>query len=190
MSLLPHNPNEGLEFDPQQLQGVVLAGGCYWGTQAFLDRVYGVAHSEVGFANGDAKRYPTVDYETVCRQNTGYAEAVRVAYDPSRLSLRQLLEAYFETIDPTSFNRQGGDVGSQYRTGIYYMNPEDEAIARAALDELAQRYDRPICVELEPLERFIPAHEAHQKYLEKNPNGYCHVDVGQVVETNARLRQG
>ena len=150
---------------------IYLAGGCFWGCQKYFDRMDGVLETEVGYANG-----PTADptYEEV-KRGAGHAETVRVAYDPDRLPLQALLEAYFRVIDPTSVNRQGGDAGVQYRTGIYTVDEADLPVARAALDALAKRFDRPLAVELMPLESFYPAEEYHQKYLEKNPGGYCHI---------------
>lgn len=150
---------------------IYLAGGCFWGCQKYFDRMDGVLETEVGYANG-----PTADptYEEV-KHGAGHAETVRVAYDPDRLPLQALLEAYFRVIDPTSVNRQGGDAGVQYRTGIYTVDEADLPVARAALDALAKRFDRPLAVELMPLESFYPAEEYHQKYLEKNPGGYCHI---------------
>ena len=150
---------------------IYLAGGCFWGCQKYFDMLDGVLATEVGYANGPTAN-PT--YEQV-KHHSGHAETVRIAYDADRLPLSDLLEAYFRVIDPTSVNRQGEDEGVQYRTGIYFADPADEPVARAALKKLAGGYDRPIAVELKPLENFYSAEEYHQKYLEKNPNGYCHI---------------
>ena len=151
---------------------IYLAGGCFWGCQKYFDRLPGVVETEVGYANGRTE-HPT--YEQVKHENTGHAETVRVVYDDQRLSLKDLLTSYAAVIDPTVKDRQGEDVGRQYRTGIYYETEEDGASARAFLDELGRRYDKPILVEAEPLRQFFPAEEYHQKYLEKNPGGYCHI---------------
>ena len=150
---------------------IYLAGGCFWGTQKYLDQL----ETEVGFANG-CTEHPS--YEEVCHNNTGHAETVRVVYDSQKLPLAKLLGFYFRSINPTSVNRQGGDSGSQYRTGIYYTDPAEEAVIREQLQELGKHYDQPIAVECLPLANFYPAEEYHQKYLEKNPNGYCHLDPG------------
>jgi len=174
-SHLPPNPNAGLEFDEAQLREICLAGGCFWGTEAFIERVYGVHSAKVGYANGDAEQ---PSYKDVCTGQTGYAEAVLVRYDIQRLSLEHLLDAFFSTIDPTSLNKQGGDIGTQYRTGIYYLNPEDKLAAQAFVAAKAGAFAKPIVTEVLPLEKFFPAEEYHQKYLEKNPAGYCHVDLG------------
>ncbi|MBQ8953016.1 MAG: peptide-methionine (S)-S-oxide reductase MsrA [Clostridia bacterium] len=151
---------------------IYLAGGCFWGCQKYFDLTEGVLSTEVGYANGPTAN-PT--YEQVKHEHTGHAETVKVEYDPSVISLEALLQKYFAVIDPTAVNHQGEDYGIQYRTGIYYVDGEDEPVARACLDELAKRYDKPLAVELKPLENFYPAEEYHQKYLEKNPGGYCHI---------------
>ena len=127
--------------------------------------------TEVGYANG-----PTANpsYQEVCR-SSGHAETVRIDYDPAKVSLTQLLDWYFLTVDPTSYHRQGGDMGVQYRTGIYYTEAEQlpEIRARYALEQA--KYRQPLEVELLPLANFYPAEEYHQKYLDKNPGGYCHI---------------
>jgi len=150
---------------------IYLAGGCFWGMQKFLDQFDGVTHTEVGYANGPDC---APSYEDVCR-SSGHAETVRVDFDPARMTLRRLLEFYFMVIDPLSVNRQGGDHGIQYRTGIYYTNerqlPEIEAVYRAEEKKAGAK----LAVELEPLRNFFPAEEYHQKYLDKNPGGYCHI---------------
>ncbi len=150
---------------------IYLAGGCFWGTQKFFDQFEGVVRTEVGYANG-----PTANpsYQEVCR-SSGHAETVRIDYDPAAVSLTQLLDWYFLTVDPTSYHRQGGDMGVQYRTGIYYTEAEQlpEIRARYALEQA--KYRQPLEVELLPLANFYPAEEYHQKYLDKNPGGYCHI---------------
>ena len=151
---------------------IYLAGGCFWGCQKYFDLMDGVVETQVGYANGPTEN-PT--YEQVKHDHTGHAETVRVVYDPERLPLRTLLEKYFLVIDPTSVNRQGEDEGIQYRTGIYFTDPADGETAAQALNDLARRYDRPLAVENLPLQNFYPAEEYHQKYLEKHPDGYCHI---------------
>ncbi len=150
---------------------IYLAGGCFWGCQKYFDLLPGVVETEVGYANG-----PTANpsYEEV-KRHSGHAETVRVVYDPDALPLPALLDAYFRIIDPTAVNRQGGDVGVQYRTGIYYADAADLPVIEARLENLARQYDRPLAVEVRPLENFYSAEEYHQKYLEKNPGGYCHI---------------
>lgn len=151
---------------------IYLAGGCFWGTQKYLDQIKGVVRTQVGFANGTTE---APSYEQVCHENTGHAETVCTVYDDAQISLAQLLQYYFQAINPTSINCQGEDKGSQYRTGIYYTDPADKTVIRQQLDELAKRYDKPIAVECLPLQNYYPAEEYHQKYLEKNPHGYCHL---------------
>ena len=151
---------------------IYLAGGCFWGTQRYFDCLPGILETEVGYANG---KTANPSYEQVKHENTGHAETVKVVYDPEQISLEELLEQYYKVIDPTSVNKQGGDVGVQYRTGIYYTEPAEGALAEKSLAELQKQYSKPLAVECEPLENFYTAEEYHQKYLEKNPFGYCHI---------------
>ena len=151
---------------------IYLAGGCFWGMEKYITAVRGVNATEVGYANGNTQA-PT--YEDVCRRNTGHAEAVRVEYDPSLVPLEFLLSLYFDAIDPTALNRQGNDTGTQYRTGIYYTDEADAPVIRRALARLQERLQEPVAVEAGPLINFYPAEDYHQKYLDKNPGGYCHI---------------
>lgn len=159
------------------MKTIYLAGGCYWGVEKYVSQIKGVVETQVGFANGNTSS-PT--YEQVKHENTGHAETVKVTYDPGRLPLRSLLNLFFLIIDPTSVDRQGGDVGHQYRTGIYYIDEQDGQTARTALDALAKRTNAPVVVECEPLAQFWTAEEYHQKYLDKNPGGYCHVPLDKL----------
>jgi peptide methionine sulfoxide reductase msrA/msrB len=161
---------------------IYLAGGCFWGMEKYIASVRGVLATEVGYANGKTER-PT--YEDVCRKNTGHAETVRVEYDPAALALDFLLALYFDAIDPTSLNRQGGDEGTQYRTGIYYTDGADRPAIERAVADLQKRYDRPVVIEVAPLANFYPAEEYHQKYLDKNPGGYCHIPQAKFAEAAA-----
>ncbi|HNX61934.1 MAG TPA: peptide-methionine (R)-S-oxide reductase MsrB [Candidatus Limiplasma sp.] len=151
---------------------IYLAGGCFWGTEKYIASIPGTLSMQVGYANGDTD-CPT--YDEVCHHNTGHAETVKVVYNPERLPLPFLLELYYEAIDPTSVNRQGGDRGTQYRTGIYYTDPADLPVIKRSLTALQSRLDQPVAIEVLPLANFYPAEEYHQKYLEKNPTGYCHI---------------
>lgn len=151
---------------------IYFAGGCFWGTEHFFKQIHGVVATEVGYANGSIEN-PT--YELVCAHNTGYAETVKVDYDPQTVPLEQLIDLYFETIDPTSLNKQGHDEGTQYRTGIYYTDSTSAAVAQKKLKDLAAKYNSPIVVECCPLENFYNAEDYHQDYLDKNPTGYCHL---------------
>ena len=171
--MLPPNPNEKLTFDPANLKEIYLAGGCYWGVDAYMERVVGVYATESGFANGH--NAGAVTYEEVCTGKTGHTEAVYTQYDVTKISLEQLLEAFFEIIDPTVLNRQANDIGTQYRTGIYFTDPADKAVIEQFVASKQPSYNKPIVTEVLPLANYYPAHEAHQNYLEKNPNGYCHI---------------
>lgn len=168
-------------------QTIYLAGGCFWGTQHYFDCLPGVVSTEVGYANGKTAA-PT--YEQVKYDGTGHAETVKVIYDPARISLEELLEQYYKVIDPTSVNKQGEDEGVQYRTGIYYTAPADRTVAEASLAELQKRYDKPLAVELKPLEHFYTAEEYHQKYLVKNPAGYCHISPALFEAARQYKKQG
>jgi peptide methionine sulfoxide reductase msrA/msrB len=149
-----------------------LAGGCFWGMEEYLASVHGVQSTQVGYANGRTD-HPT--YEDVCRHNTGHAETVRVEYDPAVVPITFLLELFYDAIDPTAVNRQGGDSGTQYRSGIYYTDAADLPAISQSIAALQRRYTDPIAIEVLPLANFSPAEEYHQHYLKKNPGGYCHI---------------
>jgi len=154
------------------MKEIYLAGGCFWGTEHFFKQISGVVKTETGFANGYTED-PT--YEQVYTDRTGYAETVRVVYDPDVVSLAFLLQMFFVAIDPLSLNKQGHDEGTRYRTGVYYKDEEDLATIERVFAEEQARYDQPIVVEKEPLRSFYPADEYHQDYLDKHPDGYCHL---------------
>lgn len=163
----------------KELAKIHLAGGCFWGTEHFFKQVRGVVSVTPVYANGNIEN-PT--YEEVCSDTTGFAEAVEITYDLNAISLRKILQLFFITIDPTSLNQQGNDIGSQYRTGIYYQNEKDKIIAESALKRLAKHYaPKPLVVECEPLKNVFVAEESHQDYLEKKPNAYCHVPFGAFI---------
>ena len=153
------------------MKDIYLAGGCFWGLQKFFDQFGGVVATEVGYANGP-DRAPS--YEEVCR-SSGHAETVKVRYDEEKMSLEALLDYYFMVIDPLSVNRQGMDMGVQYRTGVFYTSDEQLAAARRVFEREREKAGHELAVLLEPLRNFYPAEEYHQKYLEKNPGGYCHI---------------
>lgn len=155
------------------LQSITLAGGCFWCLDAVFTRVRGVTAVQSGYANG-AVANPS--YEQVCTGRTGHAEAVRVTFDPAQINLREILEIFFATHDPTALNRQGNDVGTQYRSGIYYSDPAHEAVARDVLRELEQggHYGAPVVTEVCPLTAYWPAEDYHQDYFLQHPGqGYC-----------------
>ncbi len=153
------------------MKTIYLAGGCFWGMQKFFDQFEGVIQTEVGYANGpDA----APSYQDVCK-NIGHAETLLIKYDESAISLAELLKFYFMVIDPLSVNRQGEDAGIQYRTGIYYTEEEQLPEIQSVYAAEEEKAGAKLAVELMPLKNFFPAEEYHQKYLEKNPKGYCHI---------------
>lgn len=163
------------------MKTIYLAGGCFWGAEKYLSLIPGVTSTSVGYANG---RTENPSYEEVCRHDTGHAETVKVEYDPAKVSLTFLLELFYEAIDPTSLNRQGGDIGTQYRTGIYYVDEADGDIILGSIGLLQESCDKPVMIEVKALDNFYPAEEYHQKYLDKNPGGYCH--IGEAMFEKAR----
>lgn len=160
---------------PIRTQTIYLAGGCFWGVEAYMERVSGVIDAVSGYANGNPQ-IKNPSYETVIK-GSGHAETVKVTFDVDKIDLETILAYYFRVIDPTSLNRQGNDIGPQYRTGVYYTNPQDKAIIEKALTNLQKKYQKNIVVENQPLQNFYEAEEYHQDYLAKNPNGYCHIDL-------------
>ncbi len=160
--------------DPQNVKTIYVAGGCFWGVEEFMARIPGVLDAASGYANGNTEN-PT--YQEVCYSNTGHAETVRVQYDGSVLPLDVLLQTFFTIIDSTDVNRQGNDVGSQYRTGIYYETGDDLPVILTVVAKEQEKYTQPIVTEVLPLVNFGLAEEYHQDYLQKNPNGYCHIEL-------------
>ncbi|MFA9422498.1 MAG: peptide-methionine (S)-S-oxide reductase MsrA [Sedimentibacter sp.] len=156
------------------MREIYLAGGCFWGLQAFFDLREGIEETAVGYSNGNTEN-PT--YEQVCTNKTGYTETVYIKYNEDKISLNKILEDFWKVIDPTSLNKQGGDRGTQYRTGIYYVKEDDLNDIEKSLEDIAKKYTKPIVTEVEKLKNFYRAEEYHQKYLQKNPNGYCHIDL-------------
>lgn len=153
---------------------IYFAGGCFWGTEHFFKQINGVVATEVGYANGHTEN-PT--YKDVCTDKTGFAETVRVSYNTERVSLRFLIDMYFHAIDPTSLNQQGHDKGTQYRTGIYYTDDSDLPIIDNVYEEKQKECSEEFVVERLPLKIFYTAEEYHQDYLDKNPDGYCHLPL-------------
>lgn len=151
---------------------IYLAGGCFWGTEHYLKQIRGVTATQVGYANGNR---PNPSYEEVCTGTTHAAETVMVTYDPAVLPLKRLLNIYFKAIDPTSLNQQGPDRGTQYRTGIYYVDDADLPLILQVMEAQQRFYSDLIEVEVLPLANFYLAEEYHQDYLVKNPQGYCHL---------------
>ncbi len=160
---------------------ITLAGGCFWCLQPVFQELRGVEKVEVGYSGG---RLANPSYEAVCTDTTGHAEALQVTFDPSVIPLADILRIFFSVHDPTTMNRQGGDVGTQYRSAIFYNSPEQEKTARQVMAEIfkAGIWGRPIVTEVTPLQPFYRAEEYHQDYFRKNPTaGYCRVVIAPKV---------
>ena len=170
----PTSSNENIKDSKSELKSIYFAGGCFWGVEAYFSRIKGVKNVTSGYANGTGDN---PSYEDVIKGDRGFAETVQVKYDPQRVALADLLNYYFKIIDPTILNKQGNDIGIQYRTGIYYDNDTDFTVITTALKQEQEKYDDPIVTEVLPLTNYFLAEEYHQDYLEKNPNGYCHIDL-------------
>ncbi len=153
-------------------QIIYLAGGCFWGVEKFIKKLHGVIDTKSGYANGDITN-PT--YQMVCSGEYSFVECVRVTYDPASISLKTLLSLFFKAIDPTSLNQQGNDKGVQYRSGIYYVKASEKDIIFDFINEIKDNYNKPLVIEVLPLNNFFLAEDYHQDYLIKNPNGYCHL---------------
>jgi len=161
---------------------IVLGGGCFWCTEAVFDRVQGVLDVESGYSNGQTLN---PSYEQVCTGRTGHSEVVKVTFDPAEISLHEILEIFFVVHDPTTLNRQGNDVGTQYRSGIYYLDAAQRQVAEDVIREIGESktYRSPIVTEVEPLANYSTAEAYHQDYFLNNPNqGYCAFVVGPKVE--------
>lgn len=168
------------------MQTIYLAGGCFWGVEAYFKLIPGVKKTVVGYANSRTKN-PT--YREVCSGLTNAVEVCEITYNPQVLSLEQALEYFYRIIDPTKLNKQGGDIGTQYRTGVYYVNKEDETVINASLTKLQTKYHEKIVVENKKLANFYPAELYHQDYLENNPDGYCHVDLSLLKEDERKINK-
>ena len=158
---------------PDKTETLVLAGGCFWCTESVFKQVRGVLDVESGYSNGQATA-PT--YEQVCTGRTGCAEVVKLVYDPAQVGTRQLLEVFFVTHDPTQLNRQGEDVGTQYRSAVFHTTPEQATVAHDVIREMCQDglHDGAIVTEVAPLAHYFAAEDYHQDFFEKNPTqGYC-----------------
>ena len=180
-----------MDKTPSPTQTLVLGGGCFWCTEAVYVQVKGVLDVESGYSNGHA---PEPTYEQVCTGTTGHNEVVKLVYDPAQVSTRELMDIFFLIHDPTTPNRQGHDVGTQYRSGIYFTTPEQQGEAKAVIEELTREgvYARPIVTEVCPLTNYHPAEDYHQDFFARNPGqGYCLAvaapKVAKFRQTFARL---
>ena len=178
-TVLPAKAGPDLSISTDNLKDIYFAGGCFWGVESYFSRMPGVYDVTVGYANGNTKN-PT--YEDVSYRNTGHAETVHVQYAPEMINLKTLTEHFFKIINPISVNKQGNDVGSQYRTGIYYVDEADRETIAAVMGLEQQKYEKPIVTELLPLSNYYLAEEYHQDYLVKNPNGYCHISFDSLSD--------
>lgn len=151
---------------------IYLAGGCFWGVEGYFKKIPGVLDTDVGYANGKTSE---TNYEKIGK--TDHGETVKIIYDQDQISLQDILEYYFRIIDPTSINKQGNDKGRQYRTGIYYTDENDRLIIDELIRQKQENFDEKIAVEIEPLKNFVLAEDYHQDYLDKNPGGYCHINI-------------
>jgi peptide methionine sulfoxide reductase msrA/msrB len=180
LSLFPgFVPAKGVPAGGRSLETAVFAAGCFWGTEEYFRRLPGVASTEVGYSGGTTVN-PT--YQEVCTGKTGHAESLKIDFDPSKIAYRDLLRHFFRMHDPTQLNRQGADVGTQYRSAVFYKDDAQREDAAALIAELKGSFRRPIVTSLEKASPFYPAEEYHQDYLRKNPGGYCHVDLSLASE--------
>ena len=166
-----------IDYDMSKAKEIYLAGGCFWGIEAYMQKIYGVIDAVSGYANGKSEN---PRYEEL--KITGHAETVKVVYDSGKIDLERILEYYLRVVDPTSINKQGNDRGEQYRTGVYYIDENDKSIIDTVLKKEQNKYNKPIVVEVEPLKGFYEAEEYHQDYLSKHPDGYCHIDLSLANE--------
>jgi methionine-S-sulfoxide reductase len=154
------------------------AAGCFWGVQYYFDQVPGVRSSAVGYTGGQLED-PT--YEDICYRSTGHAEAVRIEFDPTQVSFETLCRHFFRLHDPTQFNRQGPDVGDQYRSAVFYVNQQQKVIAESVKEQCQGDFKDPIVTVIEPLRDFYQAEEYHQHYTEKTGRGMCHIPYSAIV---------
>lgn len=168
----------GLLSKSASMKKIYFAGGCFWGVEAYFEKIEGVEEAISGYANGDIKN---PSYNDVVKGTSGFAETVEVTYDEHVITLEALIRHYFKVIDPTSLNKQGNDRGTQYRTGIYYKDPKEKELISKMLTLQQLKYDKPIVVENVPMKNFYRAEPYHQDYLKNNPNGYCHIDLNSML---------
>lgn len=168
---------------------IYFAGGCFWGTEHFFKQIRGVESTEAGYANGNIDN-PT--YEQVTTGKSGYSETVKVTFNPEIVTVDLLIDLYLKTINPTTLNQQGNDVGTQYRTGIYFTNDSQKLIIDQKINQLAKKFQDKIVIEVKPIQKFYPAEGYHQDYLEKNPGGYCHItpDLFELAKNSNPVKDG
>lgn len=170
------------DYKNSRYKEIYLAGGCFWGVQAYIDRIIGVEYTNVGYANGNSE-----ETEYFSLKETEHAETVYVAYDPEKITLEELLGYFYGIIDPTSLNKQGNDVGGQYRSGIYYVDDDDREIIESVTESEQARLGKEIVTEIEPLKNYVLAEDYHQNYLYENPGGYCHINLNNIPREKPRV---
>ncbi len=170
------------DYKNSRYKEIYLAGGCFWGVQAYIDRIDGVEYTNVGYANGKSEE---TDYNSI--KKTGHTETVYVVYDPEKITLDELLGYYYGIIDPTSLNKQGNDQGTQYRSGIYYVDEEDKKTIESATAKEQVKFSEKIVTEIQSLANYVLAEDYHQDYLEKNPYGYCHIDLSKIPRERPKV---
>lgn len=159
------------------MQKALFAAGCFWGVQFYFDQVPGVIRTTVGYTGGTV---PNPTYEAVCTHKTGHAEATLIEFDPKQVTYKVLVKQFFRMHDPTQLNRQGPDVGDQYRSAIFYFDDAQKRIAEEIRDELAEKYDKPVVTQIVPVQVFYKAEAYHQKYTERTGIGMCHIPYAPV----------
>lgn len=162
---------------------IVVAGGCFWGVEEYYKRIKGILKTRVGYINSTKDE---ISYEEVCTQQYDAIEAVEVEYDNEVINLEKILELLFRIIDPTSLDKQGGDIGKSYRVGAYYTNEQEKEVIESFVSKQRPSYNKEIVFEIAPLKSFIEAEEYHQQYLDKNPQGYCHVDFSKINKSELK----
>lgn len=175
--LINSNPSLNKDYDEKDVNTIYLAGGCFWGVEAYMKKIDGIVDAVSGYANGNTEN---PSYEDVLYKNTGHAEAVEVKYDPKKINLEQVLLYFFKVIDPTTLNKQGNDRGTQYRSGVYYTDEAQIEEINKVIEIEQKKYKKDIVVEVFPIYNFYKAEEYHQDYLEKNPGGYCHINLDEA----------
>ncbi len=174
-----HKKYQTKETEPIE-NSLYLAGGCFWGMERVFKRLNGITDTLCGYVNGSMKN---PSYEDIIRNETGYKEAIRIVYDPKKITLEKILKAYFICIDPTQTDGQGEDIGEQYQTGVYYTNPDQKKPLTDFFETEKEKYPE-FYVELKPLKNFYEAEDYHQDYLSKHPSGYCHIGFIEMAEVN------
>lgn len=166
------------------IKKIIIAGGCFWGVEAYFKQLRGVVNTSVGYVNGNISN-PT--YQDVCEAKATHAEGCEIIYEDNLITLSEILEHMFRFINPVSINKQGGDIGLQYRTGVYYKDENDEIVIKQFIANKQKEYAKKIAVEVEPVKNYYLAEEYHQDYLDKNPNGYCHVDFRLIKDEEKKV---